>query len=133
VATFSKARDLNKLHLCYNHLKTIDVNILKILPQLSEFLIYQNPLRCDCQLQQVWRWCQNHSITTRDGYKGQECDSPSEVDGMWWGTLQHSQCSDDRIIYHEDYNSVHYKYTGTDYVDRFFTELRQFEDFMLYI
>jgi hypothetical protein len=100
VATFSNVTGLDEVELSENRLNNT------ILPQLSELLIYRNPLSCDCRLQQVWRWCQNHSITTGDRYKGPECDSPSEVHGMCWGTLQFSQCSDDRITYHEGYNSV---------------------------
>jgi hypothetical protein len=125
VATFSKVRNLNKLYLKDNHLDTINVNILKILPQLSEFLIYQNPLSCDCQLQQVWRWCQNHSITTGDIFGEPECDSPGEVHGMWWGTLQYSQCIDDRIAYQEGHKD--YKDTDTDNDSRFFREFHQLE------
>jgi hypothetical protein len=132
VETFSKVRDLNKLNLYFNDLKNLDVNILKNLPQLSEFLIYLNPLSCDCQLQQVWRWCQNHSITTGDRYKGPECDSPSEVHGMWWGTLQYSQCFDDRITYHEGYKTLSYRYIHLDEFDQSH-ERHQSEDFMLYI
>jgi hypothetical protein len=124
VETFSNVTGLNEIDLSENHLKNTDVNILKILPQLSKFLIYKNPLSCDCQLQQVWRWCQNRSIKTGDRYEGPECDSPSEVDGMWWGTLQHSQCFDDRIAYHEGYNSVHYKYI--DIANKKYLELHHF-------
>jgi hypothetical protein len=47
---------------------------------------------------------------------------------MWWGTLQHSQCSDDGIIYPEGYNIVHYKYT--DIKD---AEFHKFRHFLKYI
>jgi hypothetical protein len=62
----------------------------------------------------VWRWCQNHSITTGTRDKAPECDSPSEVEGMWWGVLQHSQCLNDNISFHGHYKSVRYKYIDAD-------------------
>jgi Leucine-rich repeat (LRR) protein len=115
VETFANVSGLELIDLSRNHLKYIDVNILTIMPQLSTFYIYENPLQCVCQLQEVWRWCQNHSITT--GHIIQpECDSPSEVEGMWWGVLQYSQCLHDNISFHGDYNSAHYEYTDGDLV-----------------
>jgi Leucine-rich repeat (LRR) protein len=62
VETFANVSGLELLDLSGSHLKYIDVNILTILPQLSTFHIYENPLQCVCQLQEVWRWCQNHNI-----------------------------------------------------------------------
>jgi hypothetical protein len=115
VETFANVSGLELLDLSRNHLKDIDVNILTILPQLSTFYIYGNPLQCECQLQEVWGWCQNHSITT--GHIIQPvCDSPSEVKGMWWAVLQHSQCLHDNISFHGDHKYVRYKYTDGDLV-----------------
>jgi Leucine-rich repeat (LRR) protein len=114
--TFANVSGLELLDLSGNHLKDINVNILTILPQLSTFYIYENPLQCECQLQEVWRWCKNHSITTGTSDKAPECDSPSEVEGMWWGVLQHSQCLHDNISFHGHYKNVRYKYNYTDYI-----------------
>jgi hypothetical protein len=47
---------------------------------------------------------------------------------MWWGTLQHSLCSDDGIIYPEGYNSVHYRHTDIEDV-----EFHKFRHFLKYI
>jgi hypothetical protein len=114
VETFANVSGLELLDLSGNHLKDIDVNILTVLPQLSTFYIYENPLQCECQLQDVWRWCQNHSITTGTSDKAPECDSPSEVEGMWWGVLQHSQCLHDNISFHGDNGSEYYEYADGD-------------------
>jgi hypothetical protein len=114
VETFANVSGLKVLDLSGNHVEIINVNILTLLSKLSTFYIYENPLQCECQLQEVWRWCQNHSITTGISDKAPECDSPSEVEGMWWGVLQHSQCLHDNISFHGHYKSVRYKYTDAD-------------------
>ena len=53
VAKFANVSALERLNL-----KGIDINILTALPKLSALYLYGNPLQCDCQLQEVWRWCQ---------------------------------------------------------------------------
>ncbi|XP_021939816.1 chondroadherin-like, partial [Zootermopsis nevadensis] len=112
--TFANVSGLETLDLSGNHLADIDVKIFAVLPQLSTFRIALNPLKCDCQLQQAWRWCQNRNITTDTGDKAPECDGPGEVKGMWWDVLKHSQCLQNQISYHGDYKTVRYKYTVAD-------------------
>jgi Leucine-rich repeat (LRR) protein len=48
VETSANVSGLELLDLSGNHMKDIDVNILTILPQLSTFYIYENPLECEC-------------------------------------------------------------------------------------
>ena len=64
VETFSKVSALKPLHLGFNNLRTVDINILTALPNLSELYLYGNPLQCDCQLQDVWRRCEDRDIQT---------------------------------------------------------------------
>jgi hypothetical protein len=40
-----------------------------------------------------------------------ECDSPSEVEGLWWGVLEKGQCLQGNIQYYGDYNNTSYIYT----------------------
>ena len=72
--------------------------------------LYGNPLQCDCQLQEVWRRCEDRNIET--GYKKRvpQCDTPIEVKGMWWGVLQKRQCLDGNIQYYGDYKNTIYSY-----------------------
>jgi hypothetical protein len=42
---------------------------------------------------------------------GPECDTPSEVKGMWWGVLKNGQCIDGNIEYYGDYRNTSYSYT----------------------
>jgi hypothetical protein len=99
---------LEWLSLSYNYLRTVDINLLKSLPKLSELALYGNPLQCDCQLQEVWRWCEDRNIQT--GYLAgvPKCDTPIEVKGMWWGVLEKGQCVEGNIQYCGDCNSTRY-------------------------
>ena len=64
VQTFANLSGLERLYLTYNNLRTVDIYILRALPKLSKLYVYDNPLQCDCQLQEVWRWCEEHNIET---------------------------------------------------------------------
>ena len=114
VETFANVSALELLDLSYNNLRTVDINILRALPKLSSLYLHVNPLQCDCQLQEVWRWCKDHNIQTEKWYSAPECDTPSEVKGMWWGVLKKGQCLEGNIHYYGDYNSTSYIYSEID-------------------
>ena len=111
VETFPNVSALEWLALSYNNLRSLDINTLKALPKLSVLYLFGNPLRCDCQLQEVWRWCQDHDIQTAYKEIAPECDTPSEVGGMWWGVLEKGQCFQDNIHYYGDYKNTRYSCT----------------------
>jgi Leucine-rich repeat (LRR) protein len=94
VETFANVSALKWLDLSYNNLRTVDINILIALPKLSTLYLFGNPLQCDCQLQEVWRWCEACNIQTETEGRAPECDAPSEVKGMWWGVLEKEGCLD---------------------------------------
>ena len=79
VETFANVSALEWLDLSYNKLKTVDINIIRAFPKLSALYLYGNRLQCDCQLQQVWRWCQDHDIESSSGETAPKCDTPSGV------------------------------------------------------
>ena len=114
VETFANVSALERLDLRYNNLTTVDINILKALPQLSTLYLQGNPLQCDCQLQEVWRWCEDRNIQTAIGVREPQCDTPREVEGKWWGVLEKGQCSEGNIQYYGDYNNTGYSYTHMD-------------------
>jgi len=113
VETFANVSALQRLFLHYNNLTTVDINILRTLPKLSKLYLHGNPLKCDCQLLEVWRWCQDRNIQTVDLGDVPECDTPSEVEGMWWGVLEKGQCLQGNIKYFGDYKNTSYSYTGS--------------------
>jgi hypothetical protein len=91
VETFAELTALERLDLGANYIRSVDINILKALPKLSALYLRGNPLQCDCQLQEVWRWCQDHNIqtsqetepeydTSSQGDTDPECDKSSEGD-----------------------------------------------------
>jgi hypothetical protein len=43
-----------------------------------------------------------------------ECDTPSEVQGMWWGVLENGQCLEGNIESYGDYNITNITDTGID-------------------
>jgi hypothetical protein len=107
VETFANVSALKGIRLTNNILNTVDINILKALPKLSSLQLFGNPLQCDCQLKEVWRWCEERNIWTGNVI----CDTPSEVEGMWWGVLEYGQCLEGNIQYHGDHNKPTYNYT----------------------
>jgi Leucine-rich repeat (LRR) protein len=115
--TFANVTALELLDLGYNNLRSVDINILKLLPKLSALYIDNNPLLCDCQLQEVRRWCEDHNIQTTFEGNMPECDTPSEVQGMWWGVLEKAECLQVDIYYYGVYKKTSYLYIPTDVVD----------------
>ena len=85
VETFANVSALEWLDLSYNNLSSVDIHILRALPKLSTLYLYVNLLQCDRQLQEVWRWCQDRNTPTVYWGTVPECDTLSEVDGLWWG------------------------------------------------
>jgi hypothetical protein len=111
VETFANVSALEFLDLGENNLKSLDISILKALPQLYTLYLHGNPLQCDCQLQEVWRWCQDHNIETAYNGIGLKCVTPSEVKGLWWGVLEKGQCLQGNIHYYGDYKNTRYIHT----------------------
>jgi hypothetical protein len=108
VETFANIRALDKLDLMYNRMKALDINILKLLPYLSKMYPYGNSLRCDCQLQEVWRWCEDHNIETAYTGIAPKCDTPSKAKGLWWGVLENGQWLEGNINFYGDYRNSSY-------------------------
>jgi hypothetical protein len=98
VETFSNVTTLEWLYLRINNLRCVDINILRVLPNLSVLYVHGNPLHCDCQLQKLWRWCQDHNIQTAFENTAPKCDTPSAVHGKWWGVLEQGQCLKGNMI-----------------------------------
>jgi hypothetical protein len=117
VGTFANVSALEWLDLSYSNLRSVDINILKALPKISVLYLYDNPLHCDCQLQEVWRWCKDHNIQTAYKESAPECHTPSEVKGIWWGVLEKGQCLDGNVHYYGDYRNTSYSYTPIENTD----------------
>jgi hypothetical protein len=81
-----------------NKLRNVDINILIALPKLSTMYLFGNLLKCDCQLQEVWRWCEDRNIQTVYWGTWPKCDTPREVEGIWWGVLEKGQCLEGNIM-----------------------------------
>jgi Leucine-rich repeat (LRR) protein len=115
VETFANVSALEWLNVSSNNLWTVDINLLGTLPKLSTLYLHGNPLQCDCQLQEVWRWCEARNIFTDFGILKRlpVCDTPSEVEGVWWGVLEQGNCSEGNISYHSNFKNTEYRYNGT--------------------
>jgi Leucine-rich repeat (LRR) protein len=124
VETFANVSALEWLDLRYNNLRSIDINILKTLPKLSTLYLYGNPLQCDCQLQEMWRWCQDHNIETAYEGKSPECDTQSGVLGICGGMSEKEQSLQNNTHYYAAYKNSRHSYTPTAYMD---TETEQQE------
>jgi Leucine-rich repeat (LRR) protein len=115
--TFANVSSLELLDLSCNNLRSMGINMFKVLPKLSALYVDGNPLHCDCQLQEVWRWCQDHNIQTVYGGNVPQCNTPNEVKGIWWGVLEKGRCLQDNIQYYGDYKNTSYSYTPIDDMD----------------
>jgi hypothetical protein len=90
--------------------------------------LYDNPLQCDCQLKEVWRWCKDRKIQTASAKTAPQCDTPSEVEEIWWGVLEKGQCLEGNIQYYGDYSNTTYSETDLEYkkyIDRGFSNQYQ--------
>ena len=87
-------------------MRSIGINILKSLPKLSTIYVDGNPLQCDCQLQEVWRWCQDHNIWI--GNMGEDIWCEGNV--MWQWVLQERQCDQHNISNKFEYKQKRNKY-----------------------
>ena len=101
--TFANVSTLEWLDLRFNNLRIVDINTLKALPELFTLLLHDNPLHCDCQLQEVWQWCQKYNIQIMYKEIAPECETPSKLKGVYWGKLEEDQCLQDNIHYYGDY------------------------------
>ena len=79
--TFANVSALELLDVSFSNVRSVDINILRALPKLTTLYLHGNWLQCDCQLQEVWRWCQDRIIETANV----ECDTLSKVNGMGGG------------------------------------------------
>jgi hypothetical protein len=110
VETFANVSALKGIRLTNNNLRTVDINILRAMPKLSTLYLHGNPLQCDCQLKEVWRWCVDRNIWTGYGVFAPKCDTPSEVEGIGWGVLENVQCLEGNIQYYGDYTNTTFNY-----------------------
>ena len=122
VETFANLSALETLDLSFNYLSSIDINILRSLPQLSALPLYVNPLQCDCQLKELWQWCQDHNVHVGDP----ECDSQSEGKRNWRWVFKELQCVQDNISNKDEYKQKHNKHT--DYENE--NEYKQYQNIM---
>jgi hypothetical protein len=109
IETFANVSTLELLDLRYNNLRSIDINILKSLPKLSKMYLRENPLQCNCQMKELWRWCQDHNIWV-DSYEADpECDSQTEGKRKWRWVLEELHCAQDNISNTDEYKQEHNK------------------------
>ena len=97
VQTFANISALEVLNLRFNNLTSIDKSILISLPKLHEMYVYDNPLQCDCQLKEVWLWCEDHNLETDSYVADLKCYSPMKGHIMWQWVLEELQCEQDNI------------------------------------
>jgi len=110
VETFANVSALETLDLSYNNLRGIDVSILKSLPKLSSMYLNDNPLHCDCQLKEVWSWCQDHNIGTDSVTWIPKKYTWFEGKVKCWWVLEELQCAQDNISNKDEYKQKHSKY-----------------------
>ncbi|XP_069685864.1 uncharacterized protein [Periplaneta americana] len=78
------------LFLAENMLKIFHVNILRNLPSLKYLDLSDNPLQCNCEFLDTWKWSVEHKIGTGDV----QCVAPDEGIGRSWGFSRKAECFD---------------------------------------
>ena len=71
--------------------------------------MFGNPLLCDCQLKEVWRWCEDHNIKTAPHIEDLKCYSPIKGHVMSLWQLEELQCVQDNISNKIKYERKHNK------------------------
>ncbi|XP_069683580.1 uncharacterized protein [Periplaneta americana] len=99
---FQNLGKIKFLYLYGNNLKGIDVKVLTNLSSLQYLDLDDNPLHCDCDLLDLWKWCFEHQIDVTIAH----CSTPKELNGTWWGVLEKAQCFDGNITFLEGYQSI---------------------------
>jgi hypothetical protein len=117
--TFTNVSALKWLDLSYNNLSSIHTNISIALPNLSTLYLYGNRLHCDCQLKEVWRWCEERNITTVYQEYGPECDAPSNVKGKGWRVLEEQQCLQNNTDNYDNNTTTSTNYKSTTLQDNY--------------
>ena len=113
VETFANVSALEYIDLSNNNLTNLDINILRTLPNLCSMYMKGNPLQCDCQLQKVWRWCENRNIDTVTEQEPPNCNTSREVKEMCWGVLESGQCLEGNIQYYGVYRNRSCNYSAS--------------------
>jgi hypothetical protein len=126
--TFANVSALELLDLSYNYLRTVDINTLRALPKLYTLYLYGNPLQCDCQLREVWRFCQDRNIRAEDV----ECDTPSGVNGVWWGVLEEGECLQGNMRYFGDFKNISHNDTDTEGSNEYDSEFIRHHEVAVY-
>ncbi|XP_069678330.1 leucine-rich repeat-containing protein 15-like [Periplaneta americana] len=77
---FSGLPGLLTLELSNNDLQSLDREVLKPMTErLSQVIIQENPLKCDCHLKSTWLWCRDHEVS----FSGKCNSQKGRVDVSW--------------------------------------------------
>jgi Leucine-rich repeat (LRR) protein len=90
--SFECLPNLRDIRLDRNSLKTIRVDAIIGLAQLSKISLYGNPLVCDCELKKTWQWCRNNSVHLI--HKIPICIQNRNLTTVSWDLLGSLACSD---------------------------------------
>jgi hypothetical protein len=122
---FANMRDYETHILSLNNLWTVDINVLRALPKLSIFVLYDNPVQCECQVKELRRWSEERNIEAVIGRRAMICDKAKEIKGVGrW--IEIGQCLEDNIQLYGDHNNTRYNYANNVY-DYDINFLNQFE------
>ncbi|XP_069694838.1 leucine-rich repeat transmembrane neuronal protein 3-like [Periplaneta americana] len=127
--SFENMSYLKEVDFSGNNVKGVDKGLFATIPRLSNLFLTGNPLECDCDLLEVWKWCNEHGVKTARRKRVVKCETPDKMSGMWWGVLDKAQCANSSIILEKDYNSAVPNY-NTDY---YYEEHYKFKTFLEYV
>lgn len=104
--TFECLPNLEDVRLHHNSLQTLKVDTLVGLKNLSQLSLYGNPLQCNCELKETWRWC--HNMAVRLVHNKPLCLEPKNIPRQSWGFLESLNCFNDseRSVFKSFHSSV---------------------------
>ena len=70
--------------------------------------LHGNPLHCDCQLMELWRWCQDHNIRIFPIESYRLCCTPNQ--DIVWSVLDEIKCVQDNMCNNGEYKEELYKH-----------------------
>ncbi|CAG4993621.1 unnamed protein product [Parnassius apollo] len=82
-----------------NYIETIPMKMLMGLEtQIKSLLFEENPLICNCESQEQWKWMQEHLKIIRRGSKNLFCEHPDELQGYRFTELTPQKLCDVPIV-----------------------------------
>ncbi|CAG4916143.1 unnamed protein product [Colias eurytheme] len=97
--TFRMLHKIVHIDLSKNYFEVINTKLLvSIEAQVKSIAYDENPLTCNCESQELWRWMQNHYKIVLKGSSNLRCEHPEELHGYSFMELTSQKLCDVPVV-----------------------------------